>query len=180
MSIAVLYGGARNQGNSEILTEIAVNHLPVERIYLRNYNIQPIKDGRHSKNGFQKVNDDYHTVIDQILPHEIIIFSTPIYWYSMSATMKLFIDRWSQTLRDADYPRFKEIMAGKKAYVIAVGGDSPSIKGLPLIQQFNYIFEFMGITFSGYIIGEGNKPGDILHDENAIHAATQLNKVLLT
>lgn len=38
----------------------------------------------------------------------------------------------------------------------------------------------MGITFSGYIIGEGNKPGDILHDENAVHAATQLNKVLLT
>lgn len=44
MTIAVLYGGTRNQGNSEILTEIAVNHLPVERIYLRNYNIQPIKD----------------------------------------------------------------------------------------------------------------------------------------
>lgn len=38
----------------------------------------------------------------------------------------------------------------------------------------------MGITFSGYIIGEGNKPVDILHDENAVHAATQLNKVLLT
>lgn len=107
MSIAVLYGGTRNQGNSEILTEIAVNHLPVERIYLRNYNIQPIKDGRHSKTGFQEVNDDYHTVIDQILPHEIIIFSTPIYWYSMSATMKLFIDRWSQTFRDADYPSLK-------------------------------------------------------------------------
>lgn len=107
-----------------------------------------------------------------------LLFFLP--WYSMSATMKLFIDRWSQTFRDADYPQFKEIMADKKAYVIAVGGDSPSIKGLPLIQQFNYIFEFMGITFSGYIIGEGNKPVDILHDENAVHAATQLNKVLLT
>lgn len=93
----------------------------------------------------------------------------------MSGTMKNFIDRWSQTLRDSKYPNFKTTMATKKAYVIAVGGDNPYVKGQPMIQQFQHIFDFMGTKFEGYILGAGNKPGDINEDEKALLAAQQLN-----
>lgn len=178
MPIAVIYGGTRPNGNSEILTEQVIQEIATEKIYLRDYHIQPIIDMRHAEEGFQERNDDYNSIIDRILPHDILIFSTPIYWYSMSGTMKNFIDRWSQTLRDPKYPDFKSKMASKKAYVIAVGGDDPYIKGLPLIQQFQYIFDFMGIEFAGYIIGNGNKPGEVLQDEAAFFAATQLRKLL--
>jgi multimeric flavodoxin WrbA len=94
----------------------------------------------------------------------------------MSGTMKNFIDRWSQTLRDPKFPDFKTNMSSKQAYVIAVGGDDPYLKGLPLIQQFQYIFDFMGISFKGYVLGKGNKPGDIYQDKQAIFAAEQLLK----
>lgn len=70
-------------------------------------------------------------------------------------------------------------MANKKAYVIAVGGDYPNIKGLPLIQQFHYIFDFVGISFEGYIIGRGNKPGDVYNDKEALLAANELQKKLI-
>ncbi len=66
----------------------------------------------------------------------------------------------------------------EKIYVIAAGGDMPRVKGLPLIQQFAYIFGFLGMRFDGYILGEGNKPGDIVHDKEAIFAADQLNETL--
>ncbi|MED0663444.1 flavodoxin family protein [Geobacillus thermodenitrificans] len=178
MSIAVIYGGTRPNGNSEILTERVIQGIATEKIYLRDFNIQPIIDMRHSKEGFQERNDDYNSIIDRILPHDILIFSTPIYWYSMSGTMKNFIDRWSQTLRDPKYPDFKSKMASKKAFVIAVGGDDPYIKGLPLIQQFQYIFDFMGIEFAGYILGNGNKPGEVLQDKVALFAATQMRNKL--
>jgi multimeric flavodoxin WrbA len=178
MPIAVIYGGTRPNGNSEILTEQVIQEIATEKIYLRDYHIQPIIDMRHAEEGFQERNDDYNSIIDRIRPHDILIFSTPIYWYSMSGTMKNFIDRWSQTLRDPKYPDFKSKMASKKAYVIAVGGDDPYIKGLPLIQQFQYIFDFMGIEFAGYILGNGNKPGEVLQDEAALFAATQLRKLL--
>lgn len=88
----------------------------------------------------------------------------------MSGTLKLFIDRWSQTLRDPRFPDFKQQMRAKQAYVIAVGGDNPKIKGLPLIQQFDHIFGFMGMSFKGYVLGEGNRPGDILLDSQALYA----------
>lgn len=178
MTIAVIYGGTRQKGNSELLADHVVQGITAEKIYLRDYNIKPIEDMRHAPEGFQDRNDDYNSIIDQILPHDILIFSTPIYWYSMSGTMKNFIDRWSQTLRDPKYPDFKNKLASKKAYVIAVGGDGPSIKGLPMIEQFKYIFDFMGIEFAGYILGEGNKPDDILQDKQALFAASQLNDTL--
>jgi multimeric flavodoxin WrbA len=178
MSIAVIYGGTRPNGNTELLTEQAIQALEVEKIYLKDFNILPIEDHRHSESGFPDVGDDYNSIIDLILPHDILIFATPIYWYSMSGTMKNFIDRWSQTLRDSKYPHFKMTMASKKAYVIAVGGDNPSIKGLPMIQQFQHIFDFMGTSFDGYIIGKGSKPGDIKTDTVAFSAAIQLQNKL--
>jgi multimeric flavodoxin WrbA len=178
MTIAVIYGGTRQNGNAEILTEHVVRGLVTEKIFLRDYNIQPIVDMRHSPDGFQETNDDYNSIIDRILPHNILIFSTPIYWYSMSGTMKNFIDRWSQTLRDTKYPDFKNKMASKRAFVIAVGGDDPSIKGLPMIQQFKYIFDFIGMDFGGYILGKGNKPGDVLQDQEALFAASQIHNHL--
>lgn len=178
MTIVVVYGGTRQNGNAEVLTEHVIKGIASEKIYLSDHTIQPIIDMRHSQEGFQERNDDYNSIIDRILPHNIIIFSTPIYWYSMSGTMKNFIDRWSQTLRDANYPDFKNKMASKKAFVVAVGGDDPYIKGLPMIQQFNYIFDFVGMDFGGYILGEGNKPGDVLQDQTALFAASQLQNQL--
>ena len=179
MTVAVIYGGNRPNGNTELLTDRVIDGVKAERIYLGDFHIEPIIDMRHEKTGFQDRKDDYYTVINRILPHDIILFATPIYWYSMTGIMKNFIDRWSQMLRDSNYPDFKEQMSAKKAYVIAVGGDSPDIKGLPMIQQFQYIFDFVGVDFAGYILGTGNKPGDILTDKKAIHAANELNTKLL-
>lgn len=176
MAIAVIYGGTRKNGNTELLTKQVIQGLEVEEIYLSDYLIKPIKDMRHSNEGFQDVNDDYNSVINRVLRYDIIIFATPIYWYSMTGIMKNFIDRWSQTSRDPKYPNFKKQMQAKKGYVIAVGGDEPLIKGLPMIQQFQYIFHFMGMHFDGYILGKGYKPGDIFTDRQAICSANLLKE----
>ncbi|MCY8516998.1 flavodoxin family protein [Bacillus atrophaeus] len=176
MNIAVINGGTRPGGNTELLTEKAVQGLAADNINLRDYRIEPIEDLRHTQGGFQAAADDYDSIIERILPNDILIFATPIYWYGMSGTLKNFVDRWSQTMRDPNYCDFKTRMSAKMAYVIAVGGDEPTRKGLPLIQQFEYIFDFMGISFGGYVLGEGNRPGDILHDQHALSAASQLLK----
>lgn len=175
MSIAVIYGSTRENGNTEELTEIVIQDLDVEKIVLRNYEIKPIHDQRHEEGGFSLIEDDYDDLIERMMKHDTLIFATPVYWYSMSGTMKNFVDRWSQTMRDSNFPNFKEQLGTKKAYVIAVGGDNPRLKGLPLIQQFNYIFEFMGISFEGYVLGKASRPGDILVDQVAFATATDLN-----
>lgn len=176
--VVVLYGSSRTTSNTELLTKKAIAGLDAKEIYLRDFTVKPIVDGRHTEHGFDEVDDDYDTIIKQVEQSYIILFSTPIYWYSMSGLMKNFIDRWSQTLRDPKFPDFKKNMSGKKAYVLAVGGDEPHMKGLAMIDQFRWIFQFVGMSFAGYIIGEGNKPEDILQDEMALLSAKKLNKEL--
>jgi len=178
MSVAVIYGGTRANGNTEYLAEQAVKGLEVERIDLRDYTISPIEDLRHTDEGFHPIDDDYEAVLDRVLAHDTIIYATPIYWYGMSGLMKNFIDRWSQSLRDEKRPHFREMMAAKTAYVIAVGGDAPFLKGLPLVQQFQHIFGFFGTRYGGYILGEGNRPGDIKKDQEALLLAERLREKL--
>lgn len=177
MKILALYGSSRPQGNSEKLAETAFEGLEITHVYLRDRNIQPIVDQRHEEGGFQPVNDDYDVTVEQVLEHDILIFVTPLYWYGMSGIMKNFVDRWSQSLRDTRY-RFKEEMGKKKAFVIVTGGDNPRMKALPLIQQFQYIFDFMGMEFAGYLIGKGSRPDDILEDHQALSQAAMLNEQL--
>lgn len=66
----------------------------------------------------------------------------------------------------------------KTVYVVAVGDDDPRLKGLPLIQQFHYIFDFMNMTFDGYLLGKGNKPGGVITDREAIASANELRRKL--
>jgi multimeric flavodoxin WrbA len=177
MSILALYGSSRRHGNTELLTDRVVEGLPVEKIYLIEKNIRPIDDRRHEPGGFPQVDDDYDSVLQRVLAHDTLVFATPVYWYGMSGVMKNFVDRWSQSLRDERYA-FRDVMSQKSAYVVLVGGDEPRIKALPLVQQFQYIFDFMGIRLAGYVLGEGNRPGDILSDTAAMHEASLLNERL--
>lgn len=176
MSIAIIHGSSRENGNTDYLTSKAIGKESGTHIFLRDHQIQPIVDERHAEAGFQEVTDDHKQLIDLILIHDVLVFSTPIYWYSMSGPMKIFIDRTSQIMRDPDYTHFKQGMKGKKVYVIAVGGDHPHVKGLPLIQQFQYICQYYSMSFEGYVIGKASKPGEIEKDQKALQAASLLLK----
>ncbi|HWI53448.1 MAG TPA: flavodoxin family protein [Symbiobacteriaceae bacterium] len=175
MKILVLYGSSRRNGNSEALADYLTRGVACSRVYLAEKQITPIVDQRHTPGGFDPVDDDHDKIIDQMLAHDIIIFATPLYWYGMSGQMKLFVDRWSQSLRDKRI-EFKNGMAGKKAYVVITGGDNPRIKGLPLVQQFQYIFGFMGMEFAGYLLGKGGQPGEVLQDERVLAEANLLRR----
>jgi len=174
MGIAVLYGSSRRKGNTDTLADLLVEGLDADKIYLSDYNLQPITDYRHTDPRAYP-DDDYHKLIDRVLEQDTIVFTTPIYWYGISGVMKTFVDRWSQSLRE-NREHFLAKMSAKKAYVIAVGDDEPHVKGLPLIQQFQYIFDFTGTKLDGYIIGDGNKPESILEDAAALSSVEELRK----
>jgi multimeric flavodoxin WrbA len=176
MKVLAINSSSRKNGNTALLTNELLKEIPYTSLHLRDYQIKPILDQRHEPNGFDVVEDDYGQVIQQVLSHDILLFTTPLYWYGMSGLMKNFIDRWSQSLRDKSM-YFKAEMAQKQAFVVVVGGDRVHIKALPLIQQFQYIFDFMGMSMIGYLIGQGTKPGEVQNDRRALeNAATWREK----
>ncbi|MEK4647893.1 NAD(P)H-dependent oxidoreductase [Exiguobacterium sp. FSL W8-0210] len=115
------------------------------------------------------IGDDYRRIVEEMLEHDDILFITPIYWYSMSTKMKLFIDRFSESLRDEELD-FKSRMAGKRFHLIAVGGDNPRVKGQALVTQFEHIASFLDATLETAILAEGNAPGEVEYDQEAVAA----------
>jgi len=70
-------------------------------------------------------NDGFAGVIDAMLGADAIVFATPVYWYAMSAPLKIFFDRLSDLLETAkDKGR---ALAGKSVWLIATGTEN----GLP-------------------------------------------------
>lgn len=61
-------------------------------------------------------------------------------------------------------------------YVVIVGGDNPKLKALPLIAQFQSIFDFVGSSFEGYVIGDANGLDEIQNDAEALAKAQIYNK----
>lgn len=177
MNIAVLYASSRRGGNSERLAEVLVEGMDVDSLFLTDYRIEPIIDYRHAEPG-PYPEDDYRKLLDQVLKQDLLIFAVPIYWYGMPGQLKLFIDRWSQSLKE-NRKDFLDKMSGKRAYVLAVGDDDPHVKGRALIQQFRHIFDFVGIEFAGHVIGRGNRPGEIEQDAEAISAVREIRKQIL-
>ncbi|MCA1055475.1 flavodoxin family protein [Rossellomorea aquimaris] len=174
MKVLALLGSTRKNGNSEYLAKKILEGTDHTLVHLADKHIEPIVDLRHDEGGFSRVDDDYEELVELIEEHDVLLFATPLYWYGMSGPMKNFFDRWSQYLRDERF-NLKEELTKKKAYVVISGGSSANIKGLPLVQQFNYIFEFVNMEFADYMIGAGVKPGEVRSDLAALEKAEHWN-----
>ncbi|WP_239751786.1 flavodoxin family protein [Mammaliicoccus sp. H-M34] len=172
--ITCLLGSSRKSGNSNIMAEQLLKGTNHKMVHLYEKNIEKVIDNRHSSTR-NTHEDDYKDVLIDVLDADTVVLSTPLYWYSMSASLKLFIDRWTESLRDPELPDFKSKMAQKEFIIIIVGGDNLTVKTKPLIAQFKYIFEFMGITNYSFVVGEGVKPLEVLKDEKTIEQIKNLN-----
>ena len=116
MKIVIINGSAR-KGNTltaiQAFTEGAAEGNEVEIIAPEKLTIAPCKGCgvcQCSKGCVDQ--DDTNPTIDKIVAADVIVFATPVYWWGMSAQMKLIIDMCYS----------KEIhLKGKKVGVLIVG-----------------------------------------------------------
>ncbi|EDS72441.1 flavodoxin family protein [Anaerofustis stercorihominis] len=94
------------------------------------------------------INDEVKEIIDKMLTSDVIVFSTPIYFYEMSGQMKVLLDR-SNPLFPSDYS-FRDI------YLLAASADTDkrsmdgALKGLQ-----GWIDCFEKASLKGVIKGTG-------------------------
>lgn len=145
----VILGSSRTNGNTrEALRSFdPLNTLPL--VHLKELNITPY-DYQHGNQG-----DAYWPLMEKALCYPTIILATPIYWHTMSAYMKIFIDRLSDFLFLK--PEMKPKLLKKKVGVIA--SYSTSIpQGFE--ATFHQTCQYMGMTYQGcffYYVGSDEK-----------------------
>jgi NAD(P)H-dependent FMN reductase len=177
MNVTTFYGSARRRDNSELLAALVFDELKVNKVFLQDYQILPLQDAMREKS-VQTNQDAYPALVQEQLVADRLFFITPVYWYGISGLLKTYIDRRSQLLRDPETPDFCEKMKNKPAYLIIVGGDRPALKAWPIIQQMIDICAFLQMDFRGYLIGQGNKRGEVFNDQSAVQQARLLNRQL--
>ena len=123
-SVTVIFGSARSDGNTAALVQHLSANLGKQTNIcdLSKITIEPFEYGRHDD------RDDFRNVVAMMLQSDHIVFATPVYWYSMSAALKVLFDRFTDLLHDPIDRISGRNLAGRNVWLISTGTD----ESLPL------------------------------------------------
>ena len=98
MKTVIIQGSSRSQGNTNKIAQILQHKLDSEIIDLKQLNINSYSyEHEHS-------DDDFLATMKRVITYDLIIFVTPVYWYSMSGIMKNFFDCITDCLQIVEIP----------------------------------------------------------------------------
>lgn len=175
MHSLLITASSREHSNSRLLAHRVLAEMEYRTSDLRQQHIADVVDHRFDAT-WPVVKDDFTKIMRMWEEADIIVLASPVYWYSVSARLSRFIERWSECLRHDS--QFRKQMRTKLLALFLVGGDNPRVQGRIIVQQFRYIANFSGINFAGYVIGRADRPGSIEADQDAVAQADHLNRQL--
>jgi multimeric flavodoxin WrbA len=177
--VLVLLASTRTDGNAELMARAAVAALPpeveVRWLRLAGLALPPFEDIRHEGSGqYPAPTGGLAQALDDTLWASDLLVAAPLYWYSLPAPLKLYLDHWSGFMRVPGLD-FKPRMAGKAMYVLCAtsSGEEPQL-AQPLVDSLRFSADYMGMRWGGAVLGDGSRPGDVLKDEPAMAAAARL------
>ena len=159
-------------GNTETLARHAAQALPVdtEQTWLRlaDLELPPFVDRRHTTGTYPMPDGDLKTLLDATLAASDLVFVSPVYWFSIPAELKTYLDHWSAWMRVPGLD-FKARMAGKRLWVVSTSGGRE--KAQPMFDSYRLCAEFLGLDFQPPLWGKGGAPDAVLGDTVALVAA---------
>ena len=150
--IVAVYGSPRRGGNSASLLKKAVAGArdagaDVDEIVLRDYKIFPcLEIYGCKKNGECAIADDFQKIRDRILAGKGLMIATPIFFYTVSAHVKLLMDR-CQSLWVKKYwidnVAYGQWEPARKGLVIAVGATRGKKLFDGMLLSMKYFFDVL-------------------------------------
>ncbi|GLB47475.1 putative NAD(P)H-dependent FMN-containing oxidoreductase YwqN [Philodulcilactobacillus myokoensis] len=107
-------------GTTEMLVKNKLGINDYQTINLVEYNVHPLGQENHT-------DDQFKSICDQIRKADNLILGTPVYWSSMSAYMKIFIDRMTSVMGDNNPFDHKNLF-------LVISGSAPA-DAIPHIQH---------------------------------------------
>ena len=139
MKTAIILGSSRVDGNTHKLVKLFVQHHPSDLFNLKDYSITPF-DYQH-----QNKNDDFLALAHELQSYDDIVFASPVYWYSMSAQMKVFFDRLSDFLTIEK--TLGRAFRSKGCSVLATGAEKEAPECF--VAPFKLSSAYLGMNFTG-------------------------------
>lgn len=165
-------GSSRTGGNTEALARLAARDLPEgsEQVWLdlETLRLPDFVDVRHEPGReYTWPSGTEETLLNATLSATDLVIASPLYWYSVSASVKRYLDYWSAWLRvpGAD---FRATMTGKTMWGVSTVSDEDLSLADPLVETLRISARYMGMRWGGALLGYGNRPGEVLGDEPSV------------
>lgn len=186
--IVIVHGGPRKKGNTREVTKIAIDAARdhgaiVDEIDATNLSFK--KPGCIACFKCQK-SDDYRCAIDDevankvaTLPdYDVIVVSTPIYWWSYPAQLKIFIDRIFSLVK-LQGEEHRSALSGKIMAIIATGGGELEDNLNLLSAQWRNPADMLGCKFMSCLFPDVSpEEGSLARNPEAVKKAKDFGKAL--
>ena len=164
-----LLSSPRRLGNSEQLAYCAAHPLPPgteqKWLHLLDFPLPDFADLRH--NGpYHPPTGNAQLLLEATLQATDLVLVAPLYWYSLPAPVKLYLDHWSAWLRTPNLD-FREGMRGKTLWSITVSSGERA-EAQPLEDALALTANYLRMRWGGLLFGTGSRPNDIQADAGAL------------
>ena len=181
--VLILAASPRIKGNSTILALRAAEGVKAEGgeadvVAIGNLKIAPCNacdSCRTRPEAGCVIKDDMQPLYQKIKEAQGIIFATPVYWFNVSAQMKLFIDRTYAIHGQGGYA-----FTGKDVGVILTYEDEEVFVsgGINALRSFQDTFAYVKANLVGSVYGRADKAGDVQTNGKLLQKAYDLGKKL--
>jgi multimeric flavodoxin WrbA len=182
-----IYGSPRRGGNTELLLQETVRgcrdaQIEVEEIYLRDLKITPcLEIYACRKDGQCPIRDDMLALYPKLVDTDVLILSSPVFFYSVSAHAKAFIDR-CQAFWSKKYLLKQPVAPGRgrrMGVFLSVGGSRGEKIFEGALMTMKYFFDSLDMVFYKSLLYRGvDGKGEILQHPTALAEAYALGKEL--
>ena len=196
MKILIISGSPRKGGNTELLAEAfakgASKHHQVEIVSVRDYKVNPclgcnacfktngqsseshpssLEDGRvvtdeGEANGICAQKDDMALIYEKINQADMLVIASPVYFYGISAQLKVVIDRFHNPIRDTFHI--------KKMALLLVGAATLPELFDAILTEYTLCLKFFNIEDAGKVLVRGVKDKGDIKNTDALNEAYRL------
>ncbi|MFA7115336.1 MAG: flavodoxin family protein [Candidatus Omnitrophota bacterium] len=186
-SILIFNGSPKDKGNTDILIEWFIegsknadNTIEEIQISKLNSKVNGCASCRVCQNSREYgcvIKDDVSDAVKKMANADVIVFATPLYFFSMSAQMKIIIDRMFSLYKwDNDSGTMKTCLKAKKMILLASAFEDI---GLDVLEApFKLTAEYTGMPFSSVLAANAGTSGEIINRDDVREKVICLGKSL--
>lgn len=151
-----LLASARTGGSTEALAREAAAGLPGQHsqrwLHLADLPLPPYRDCRNNPGpGWVAPAGPEYTLLQATLRASDLVIVSPLYWYSLSASAKLYLDHWSGWLHLPGLD-FATRIREKTLWAISALGHTDPATAQPMIDALRLTADYLGMRWGDALL----------------------------